>query len=89
MSFCSFSEHLDVDWAVKKFGVNKIFKAMVGLCDWVLMDPNAQVNGIIAIEDMSGFNLKHSMTLYTTENTKRWIEIYQVVIWLLTFRASS
>lgn len=71
------TEHLDVDWAVKKFGVNKIFKAMTAVFDWLLMDPNVQVNGIIAIEDMTGFSLKHSMELYTTENTKACMEIWQ------------
>ena len=71
------TEHLDVDWAIKKFGVNKIFKAMVGLSDWLLMDPNVQVNGIVAIEDMTAFSIKHSMELYTTDNTKKWLALWQ------------
>lgn len=70
-------EQLDVDWAIKKFGVNKIFKAMIGVFDWILMDPNAQVNGIVAIEDMTGFSIKHTMSLYTPENSKKFTAIYQ------------
>ena len=51
---------------------------MIAVFDWVLMDVNAQVNGIIAIEDMTGFNLRHSMAIYNTENTKKFMAIYQV-----------
>ena len=43
------------------------------------MDPNAQVNGIVAIEDMTGFSIKHTMSLYTPENSKKFTAIYQVV----------
>ena len=67
-----------MDWAIKKFGINKIFKAMICVFDWILMNVNAQVNGIIAIEDMTGFSIKHTMTLYTTENSKKFLAIYQV-----------
>lgn len=70
-------EQLDVDWAIKKFGISKIFKAMICVFDWILMNVNAQVNGIIAIEDMTGFSIKHTMTLYTTENSKKFLAIYQ------------
>ena len=51
---------------------------MIAVFDWVLMDVNAQVNGIVAIEDMTGFNLRHSMAIYNTENTKKFMAIYQV-----------
>lgn len=70
-------EAIDVDWAVEKFGINKIFKAMVCVFDWILMNVNTQVNGIVFIEDMSGFNLKHTMTLYTTETNKKFMSIFQ------------
>ena len=53
---------------------------MIAVFDWVLMDPNTQINGIVAIEDMTGFNIRHSMALYTTENTKKFLAIYQVCL---------
>ena len=67
-----------MDWAIKKFGVNKIFKALICLFDWILMNVNAQVNGIMFVEDMTGFSIKHSMKLYTTEVCKKFTAIYQV-----------
>ena len=60
--------------------MGKLFKGMMALFDWLLMDPNVQINGIIFIEDMTGFNLKHSMTIYNTENTKKMMSLFQVVL---------
>ena len=51
---------------------------MLAIFDWVMMDVNAQINGIVAIEDMTSFNLRHSMQLYNTENSKKCLAIYQV-----------
>ena len=51
---------------------------MIAIFDWLLMDVNAQINGIVAIEDMTGFNLRHSMQIYNTENSKKFMAIYQV-----------
>ena len=51
---------------------------MLAIFDWVMMDVNAQINGIVAIEDMTGFNLRHSIQLYNTENSKKCLAIFQV-----------
>ena len=59
---------------------------MIAVFDWVLMDPNTQINGIVAIEDMTGFNIRHSMALYTTENTKKFLAIYQVCLWAIFYQ---
>lgn len=54
-----------------------VMRANLALFDYVLLDENIQVNGLVFIIDMSGFTRQHFLSS-GMENTKKCMVVTQV-----------
>ena len=69
---------LDIDVVKKKWGLDNFFKAMCLVLEWMNVDENVQVNGLLNFIDDSGFSMSHGMAIWSRDNIKRMVQFYQV-----------
>ena len=68
------SGHIDTSGRfTKEFAVKAIFGAFLAM----LQDENLQVNGIMYIFDMTGYEMRH-MRYFTIEDNKKLVKLWQV-----------
>ncbi|KAK3591366.1 hypothetical protein CHS0354_040328 [Potamilus streckersoni] len=66
---------LDVAEMKSKYGENILFRTAVCILDWLLMNEQTQVNGIVFISDQSGFKSEQS-SVYSFYNLKKAMECF-------------
>lgn len=70
---------LDADYIKKTLGIENLFRAMTCIQDWINMDERVQVNGLVAIVDLTGYTMQHRAVIHTPENVKKIINTMQHV----------
>ena len=66
----------------KKNTFEDVMRANLALFDYVLLDENIQVNGLVFVIDLTGFSRQHFMSS-GVENTKKCMIVTQVRIVVL------
>ena len=62
----------------KDWGVDNVFKALIMVYDWIVMDENTQVNGIRVLSDLSDISM--AMALAFSNDQEAAMKYFTVTI---------
>lgn len=68
--------NLDVDFMMKAFGIDSVFRTIILIAEWINADENVQVNGVCGFVDCTEMSIKHHLHLWNLENMKKMSQYF-------------